>query len=1276
MKKWLSKIISFFIKQENPKLGVSKVFGFQSLTPTSNADESGLYCAALDEALNEANHFNIALTGGYGTGKSSIIETYLSKSTQYTNQNVIRISLANFNFRKSTDNEKKRRPLIAGRNTNDNEEQIVLEISVLQQIIFQIQKKSVNRRFRKKIKQGYSRPFLYSLLVLVTVISSILFWSPTLLYKWFDMPNLYQIIESKWFLIFTFSLSFGGALVLIAFLIHRLLELRLSKFEIKSVGVNFDKKELEFSLNSHLDELIYLLKKGRINLMIFEDLDRFNDHEIFEKLREINHVLKYSPELRNEKVKFLYIIRESIFKTENEKNKFFDLIIPIVPFISTKNAQSKMLKLFAHEISSIAKGKLRNQFENVIKTAALCIDEMRTIKSIYNDYLIYLKVIEKNDKNTIYVPKDELLAIVIYKNLFPLDFEEINSGVSKLELVLNKRTDFLSELINSKKFEIKGLRIKLDNIQGESITTVKELRLEYINSLFNTLPFNQNIQLNGVPNIFSLPLEALSNDENFEIVIENGITVGNSLYSFDQIEEKNKNNLTYNERIEIINKNSKEQESKLEDRIRLIENEIKKLRNQSFSNIIKQSKKEDILKKLLKELLVDKATDDKLEKKNSEQEGHSKFDFKIDLVTSLILEGQINLNYRHYTSIFHDGDLSYNDRALYMKFKTGEVFDFEQHFDNPKSFLEQFTPTDWNNLTYFCEELFDEILYTQKYNEQLDLLFERGTEYHLKFLTFYIPRIPENTQDPKSSFIKKLSEHIFPNWKSFTEQAINSELFDNSSYDVVLTQLLLNQEIDIIRQQNKNNILSQYISEKSEISTLFPKDKNRLVNCKNKLIDIFRILNVEFYQIKEQNKTWVLDLILENDLYEITIDMLDTWGTVYSDEKLKIPSYSNVMNSSNKFVKDYINNNLDEYTANILLELKNKFSKWEEEVKWLKDLLNSEEDFAKDSIIEDVDFFEFNLSDYGESLWETIVSNEKLKCSWENIVLYKEKKGVDELLVNIINRIEWIKKLDYYNQEKAKDLKYQRTLEFWESLLEQKISEDSLKELKNKFGYYISESIISATTRISNLKFLISRKAFNPNKPLDVYEQIKSHFGDELIHLGFAKKYSTEILKHENNSGVFTSLRKDELIYIAKNDFPQVYFENAFIQIEDLESMAFEVNDASEILRLIKKYTFKGNELLLTILCKYLPTSEQIAFYVWLFENGVIDKFNSNRYLINFKGSLRNIEKPRYKFEISQNATNKRFVEVLREIELINDYKLNKSGDFTFYRNQFRSFNS
>ncbi|WP_342585956.1 hypothetical protein [Zhengella mangrovi] len=65
---------------------------FVNLAPTDQADKDGVYSEALDFATADPKVYNIALTGPYGSGKSSIIQSFLKKHPR----SKLHISLAAF----------------------------------------------------------------------------------------------------------------------------------------------------------------------------------------------------------------------------------------------------------------------------------------------------------------------------------------------------------------------------------------------------------------------------------------------------------------------------------------------------------------------------------------------------------------------------------------------------------------------------------------------------------------------------------------------------------------------------------------------------------------------------------------------------------------------------------------------------------------------------------------------------------------------------------------------------------------------------------------------------------------------------------------------------------------------------------------------------------------------------------------------------------------------------------------------------------------------------
>lgn len=70
---------------------------YEALTPKNDITNGQEYMAALDWALSKPDVHNIAISGPYGSGKSSVIESYLKERSGLK---TLRISLAAFNLEK------------------------------------------------------------------------------------------------------------------------------------------------------------------------------------------------------------------------------------------------------------------------------------------------------------------------------------------------------------------------------------------------------------------------------------------------------------------------------------------------------------------------------------------------------------------------------------------------------------------------------------------------------------------------------------------------------------------------------------------------------------------------------------------------------------------------------------------------------------------------------------------------------------------------------------------------------------------------------------------------------------------------------------------------------------------------------------------------------------------------------------------------------------------------------------------------------------------------
>lgn len=125
--------------------------------------------------------------------------------------------------------------------------------------------------------------------------------------------------------------------------------------------------------NKYLDEILYFFEVNNYNIVIFEDLDRFKNPEIFVKLRELNFLIN-NYEKVDRKVVFIYAIKDDVFLSK-ERTKFFYFIIPVIPYLNSTNSYEILRKYVLKVSTSID--------EDYINDIAPCIDDMRLMNLIF-----------------------------------------------------------------------------------------------------------------------------------------------------------------------------------------------------------------------------------------------------------------------------------------------------------------------------------------------------------------------------------------------------------------------------------------------------------------------------------------------------------------------------------------------------------------------------------------------------------------------------------------------------------------------------------------------------------------------------------------------------------------------------------------------------------------------------------------------------------------------------------------------------------------------------
>lgn len=430
---------------------------FEKLTPISDSD-LGIYENALDFVFENEDVKNVAVSGAYGAGKSSVLESYKKK---HQDKKYVHISLAHFSDNAETDGE-------------DSIRESVLEGKILNQLIHQIPSDRIpqtNFRVKKGIKRWPAIASAFIAVVFSFVLLNVIFFS-----KWVSFVNSISVSWIKSVLAFTATpetrlISGLVAIVIAAFCIYKLVQVQQNRHILRKLNVQgseieiFEKTE-ESYFDKYLNEVLYLFENVDADVIVFEDMDRFDANRIFERLREVNTLTNLQRKKDNKKVlRFFYLLRDDIFVSK-DRTKFFDYIVPIVPVVDGSNSYDQFL-------SHLKKNDLTGKFdERFLHGISLYVDDMRLLKNICNEFLVYY-----NRLNTTELDYNKMLAMITYKNLFPRDYSDLQLGKGFVDALFEQKDKLLQEAQGEYESKISEMKTVINQAKQEQLESISELNI-------------------------------------------------------------------------------------------------------------------------------------------------------------------------------------------------------------------------------------------------------------------------------------------------------------------------------------------------------------------------------------------------------------------------------------------------------------------------------------------------------------------------------------------------------------------------------------------------------------------------------------------------------------------------------------------------------------------------------------------------------------------------------------------------------------------------------
>lgn len=130
------------------------------LTKKADLDKITPYLNRLKDAINTDGINNIAITGSYGSGKSTILKTFQHQYTKLNGYEYLNISLASFNGTNRTEEGE------------DGDFERRLEVSILQQMFYHVEPSKIpNSRFKRIVNVTIGKLIKVSLSLILWLFS-------------------------------------------------------------------------------------------------------------------------------------------------------------------------------------------------------------------------------------------------------------------------------------------------------------------------------------------------------------------------------------------------------------------------------------------------------------------------------------------------------------------------------------------------------------------------------------------------------------------------------------------------------------------------------------------------------------------------------------------------------------------------------------------------------------------------------------------------------------------------------------------------------------------------------------------------------------------------------------------------------------------------------------------------------------------------------------------------------------------------------------------------
>lgn len=952
--------ISIPVRLSNENIVISKSENtyYHDLAPKEEVDKRMYsYHKALSWALKNKNVYNIAISGPYGSGKSTIIRSFLRKHPEI---GYINISLADFlsDFSGETIDEQD------------------LEAGILKQLFYHVSHKRIPQsRYRKLHKVGRIRQFLLLLFVASITAFSVCFINRD------SVRQFVERIANDWsistFAVYGIILSVSlVALLIINSLIFTFRNrINIREISIDKAGAKTDPNDEASIFNKNMDEIIYFFEETKYNVVFIEDLDRFDSSDIFVKLRELNTILN-SYEKIHRRIVFIYAIKDNMFK-ENDRTKFFDFIIPVIPIISSTNSGDLLIE--RHESEKHSDTLDRDFFEYI----SPYINDMRILENIYNEFILYSETVynDSDGKKKLALNDKKMFAILVFKNQYPSAFADMQAGEGVVIDAFEQKRNYVIKKARELEASKKPISDKYALAKAEVFDNAKDIKIAMMgfmtgyNGRFNYFRSNN----------FYYYKDIMDDSFNLELLRASGTVsyFDSNNYPHDIRFSGSSafvDNNDYIKRYNICIQGKQQVEEENRNVINEVNKEIRELKRMNIQQILSLYPQEEVFES---EVLENR------------------------LLVFLLRNGFLAEDYPNYINNFHAQTITQRDMNYILSVRDHNALPATYGLDDPACVVKRLTDKEFEQIEIYNISLVNYLVKTTDNTENkvyTDTLFQNLASLSEKSIEF-LDTCLELSLEFKA-IITRLAETQTELWDCiFGRVDISVEIKDK--YFVGIFESANDSSI---AEQNENHCVNQYFETDPHILTrLSPYDslvKNIIESCGIR----FRKLS---YDLSSRD---LIEWVFENDYYELTDEMIEL-AFILKDspntENLSTRHYSALRELGYQPLLNKVHENFDQYLTDFVLQ---NPENEDESLESVIDIIDKAESLdliceiiTKEKVILDnlakcdLECLHNNENEHLQKVWGHWIIQHKLAYSLDNLHIYYRTFGFDNNLKEYIN---------------------------------------------------------------------------------------------------------------------------------------------------------------------------------------------------------------------------------------------------------------------------------